>query len=159
MQHITITWNDLSEKERELVRLAKNAAEQSWSKSGNKVGVVISCDDGRVFEGATIGRSRVIGSTCAERMAVDQMVFHGFPKPILVVCTALLGGQDESTVAFPCGPCRQMYQEILAESELEDLEFILVSWNQSVVIKIKHTELFPCGQAYYVPSQQKVQVV
>lgn len=149
MQEISL--NDLTPQEKEYCEKAFEAAEHSFSKSGNKVGAVLVCENGTDFSGATVGRSRVIGSTCAERMAMDQIFYHGFSKPVLVVTVGFLAGSPENTITFPCGVCRQMYQEYADN----DLKFILVSWDKSRVIRTTLGELFPGGQGYYLdPTRQ-----
>jgi len=81
-------------------------AEYSFSKSGNKVGAVIVTESKKLYYGATIGRTRVIETTCSERMAVDQLIYDGFSKPELVVVVGNLSECSENTIIFPCGVCR-----------------------------------------------------
>lgn len=47
-------------------------------------------------------RTRAIGSTCAERMAVDQLFFYNNKKPCLIVLTGLFNrkGWTKDTILY-----------------------------------------------------------
>ncbi|MDD2732074.1 MAG: hypothetical protein PHI53_02665 [Candidatus Pacebacteria bacterium] len=66
-----IKYSNLSQEEKQLVNKAIMIAEQSNFGADNKIGCVILCKNGDEFYGAVMDRTRAIGSTCAERMAVD----------------------------------------------------------------------------------------
>lgn len=68
--------SSLTKEELRLLRKARLAARGTFSDLGHRVGCVIGCKNGDEFLGATNIRSRAIGSTCAERMALGQMYFH-----------------------------------------------------------------------------------
>ncbi len=80
-----ITYADLDEKERLLVDKAFEAVNHSEAPLGHKIGLVIFCENSQIFQSATNIRSRAIGSTCAESIAVDQMFYYGNKHPKLVV--------------------------------------------------------------------------
>jgi len=107
----TIKFTDLSNEEELLVEKAFKAAEHSVASKGHKVGCVITCENGEFYVGATNARTRVIGSTCAERMAVDQLVYHGNKKPNLCVLVCLLKRNNwtRSSIGTPCGACLELY--------------------------------------------------
>ena len=142
-------FSDLSDNERLLIGKAFEASEHSVSSSGHKVGSAILCDNNGVFLGATNTRSRAIGSTCAERMAVDQMVFHGSEKPTLVALAGFLQREkwNEGNIITPCGVCLEMYWELIMRLGMEDLEFLCVSWNKERILRAKLTELYPRVEA------------
>jgi cytidine deaminase len=140
-----VSLSDLSAEEQQDIETAFKVAEHSYSKSGNKVGTVIACENGKRYQGATVGRSRVIGATCAERMAMDQIFFDGYSKPFVVVTVGFLPESSTDTLVYPCGVCRQMYQEYADP----DLKFIMVSWDRSRVFIGTLGELLPGGQGYY----------
>lgn len=136
---------NLSEKEKRLINEAFNAAEHSVSSSGHKVGCSIICENGDMFIGATNSRSRAIGSTCAERMAVDQLYFHKNKRPIII---ALIGtftreGWSDDYICTPCGVCLEMFFEMTLELNINELDFLCLSWNQNKILRIKLSELYP----------------
>lgn len=61
---------------------------------GHQIGCVIKCKNGNKFLGATNIRSRAIGSTCAERMALDQMYFYKNKHPQICVIIGKLPEAD-----------------------------------------------------------------
>lgn len=138
-------FSELSDKERLLIERAFEASEHSVSPSGHKVGSAILCNNEEIYLGATNTRSRAIGSTCAERMAVDQMAFHGNETPELVALVGLLQRDkwSENNIITPCGVCLEMYWELIMRLGMEDVEFLCTSWNKVRVLRIKLTELYP----------------
>lgn len=138
-------FSELSDKERLLIEKAFEASEHSVSPSGHKVGSAILCNNEEIYLGATNTRSRAIGSTCAERMAVDQMAFHGNETPELVALVGLLQRDkwSENNIITPCGVCLEMYWELIMRLGMEDVEFLCTSWNKVRVLRIKLTELYP----------------
>ena len=71
-----VNYKNLNKEEKNLLEKAHNTAEKTISGMGHRIGCVIKCWDGKEFLGVTNIRSRTIGSTCAERMALDQMHFY-----------------------------------------------------------------------------------
>lgn len=140
-----IKFSELRKREKELIEKALDAAKHSVSKSGHMIGCAILCKNGEVFVGATNARSRAIGSTCAERMAVDQLYFHGYRSPILVVLTGVLKRSNlkNSSICTPCGVCLEMFWELIMDLKIKDLNFICSSWNKKRILKVKFTELYP----------------
>lgn len=138
-------FSELSDKEQLLISKAFDASEHSVSPSGHKVGSAILCDNEKIYLGATNTRSRAIGSTCAERMAVDQMAFHGGEKPELIALVGFLKREKwtEDNIITPCGVCLEMYWELTMRLGLDDLEFLCTSWNKDRVLRVKLTELYP----------------
>jgi len=70
-----VKFKNIPRKHRDLLLLTKKVADRSISPRGSKVGCIIVCSDGSKYLGATVSRTKVIGSTCAERMALDQWYF------------------------------------------------------------------------------------
>ena len=138
-------FSELSDKERLLIKKAFEASEHSVSPAEHKVVSAILCENDEIYLGATNTRSRAIGSTCAERMAVDQMVFHGKEKPQLVALVGFLQREKwtEDNIVTPCGVCLEMYWEMIMRLGLEDLEFLCTSWNKDRILRAKLTELYP----------------
>jgi len=61
----------LNKEEQKFLSMARNVSCGTFSDRGHRIGCVIKCKNGDLFYGATNVRSRTIGSTCAERMALD----------------------------------------------------------------------------------------
>lgn len=135
----------LEKKEKRLINSAINAAKHSVSEKGHKIGCAILCKNGNIFVGATNSRSRAIGSTCSERMAVDQLYFHGNKNPILCAIVGLhkRKGWTESTICTPCGVCLEMFWEMIMDLDMIDFNFICSSWNKKKILKIKLSDLYP----------------
>ena len=144
-----ITYVDLDKREKFLVDKVFKAAEHSEAPAGHKIGSVMLCEDGRIFQGATNTRSRVIGSTCAERMAVDQMFYHGNKYPELIVLVDFLQREKwtEDNIATPCGVYLEMYWEMIMKLGMDDINILCVSWNKKIILKAKLTELYPRVEA------------
>ena len=128
-----------------LVR-AKRAASRSVDPRGHRVGCLIACAGGEEFLGATASRTRAIGSTCAERMALDQWYFdRSHPAP--VVCYLVGNFMRESWkkhfVCTPCGTCLEMFLELFVDQNLDKLKFICGSWDLKRVLVADLDELFP----------------
>lgn len=140
-----IKYSELSEKERLLIEKALGASKHSVSPAGHKIGSAILCKDGDTFVGATNTRSRTIGSTCAERMAVDQMFYHGNKYPVLCVLVGFLKRDKwtKDSICTPCGVCLEMYWEMIMKLGADDIDFLCVSWNKKRILKAKLTELYP----------------
>jgi cytidine deaminase len=80
-----ISFSALTKEETELIKEAQRAAKKSDSDLGHQIGCLIKCKNGKNYVGATNIRTRTIGSTCAERMALDQMHFYKNTHPELCV--------------------------------------------------------------------------
>lgn len=140
-----LTYANLSQKEKRIISMAISASKRSVSDKKHKVGCALLCKSGRIFLGATNARSRAIGSTCAERMAVDQFYFHKGKTPLMCVLIGWFDrvGWSSNFVCTPCGVCLEMFWEMLMKLKIEDLVFLCVSWNKKKILQIKLSELYP----------------
>jgi cytidine deaminase len=137
--------SELDQTELNLLEQAKSAAQNYFNKrSSRRVGAALLCKDGSIYLGASIRRTNVSNSTCAERMALDKAIFD---QKYEYTALAIIGYQDDSKpdeMIAPCGLCRQ----ILAEAEYngttsQAFSVILASSNLSNIIKTDTKELFP----------------
>lgn len=137
--------SDLTEEEYKLILKAFEAANHSISKTGHNVGCAILCKNGNIFIGAVNERSKAIGSTCAERMAVDQLYFYGNKKPKICVLVGFFirNGWLDDFVCTPCGACLEMFSEMILDFNLNDFDFLCPSWNKKKFLRIKLSELYP----------------
>lgn len=144
-----VSSSKLIKQERLLLKKARSAAQKSSSNAGHRIGCVIRCKNGEEFSGATNIRSRTIGSTCAERMALDQMYFHKNRQPRLCVIVGKLPETDwrrkwsDSGICTPCGVCLETFKQTIQESKLKDLRFLCSSWDGKRILRAKLSELFP----------------
>lgn len=144
-----ISRSKLTTRENSLLTKAREAARKSSSDQGHRIGCLIRCRDGREFLGATNIRSRTIGSTCAERMALDQMYFHGNRNPELCVVVGKLPEASwrrkwsDSEICTPCGVCLETFRQATQQLKLKDLKFLCSSWDGKRILRIKLSELFP----------------
>ena len=141
-----VNFKKISIKDRQFLLLAKKTAEHSVSLKGHKVGCVIVCSDGSGYFGATVARTRAIGSTCAERMALDQWYFSNSEKsPVTCYLVGTFNRKSwrENLICTSCGVCLEMFLELLAQQGLKKLKFICSNWNLDRVLLTDLKELFP----------------
>ncbi len=138
-----INYNKLAKREKDWLSLARKAAERTLSKSGDRIGALIVDEEGRIFCGAAIARMRSVSSTCAERMALDNLLFAGNSKPRVVVIIGKISGKGASYFCTPCGQCRQTFQEICRVKGVADIDFIVSNWKKTRILKTTLSELFP----------------
>lgn len=121
--------------DKELVSLAKKAAESSYSPySEFKVGAALLTKSGKVYTGCNIESSSFSPTNCAERTAFFKAVSEGeraFDK------IAIVGGKkgDFSDFCTPCGVCRQVMAEFC------DNDFIIILGKNG-----EETQIFTLGE-------------
>jgi len=140
-----IKFEQLNHDEQKLVDAAMYAAEKSITGKKNFVGSAILGSKGGVFGGATIARTRAIGSTCSERMALDQLYFDGneIPKIICTIGTFERAGWENQFICTPCGVCLEMLLECTKHFGIDSLNLICSSWDKSKILKCTLDEIFP----------------
>ncbi|MFA5742643.1 MAG: hypothetical protein WCX77_02665 [Candidatus Paceibacterota bacterium] len=139
-----LKFSSLNKEDLFLVEKAFKSAENSISDKGHKVGCAILDANGNIHVGATNVRSRVIGSTCAERMAMDSVWFKKqTPKICVLVGKFNRSGWSDDLICTPCGVCLEMFFESINDFGLEDLPFICAAWDRSRILKINLSELYP----------------
>lgn len=121
--------------DKELVSLAKKAAEKSYSPySEFKVGAALLTKNGKVYTGCNIESSSFSPTNCAERTAFFKAVSEGetnFEK------IAIVGGKngDFNDFCTPCGVCRQVMAEFC------DMDFTVILGKNS-----EETQSFTLGE-------------
>jgi len=138
-----IEYKNLNTTEKKLLSTAQDAALLSISKDGHKVGAALIDENNKVHSGTTIGRTRIVGSVCAEQMALDNMLYMGNKIQKKIVIIGKLNEYKENMICPPCGRCREMFAEILQETGIYDITFIISSWNKKNIIKTSIKELLP----------------
>lgn len=140
-----VNYIKLSEEEKGLVNEAKNIAKKSITGKNSFVGAVILGTKGGIYKGASIARTRAIGSTCSERMALDQLYFYELeaPKIICTIGTFERKEWSDEFICTPCGVCLEMFFESTKYFNIPSINFICASWNKSKILKCTLEELFP----------------
>jgi len=117
-------------EDNELLGLAYQARSHSYAPYSNfHVGACILCADGHYFMGANVENASYGVTNCAERNAVFAAYSYGYRKQDLVRLAIVADG---STIAAPCGACRQVLSELVAP----DMPIILSNGKQTVVTTI-----------------------
>jgi cytidine deaminase len=97
----------------ELLALARLASERAWSPySGVKVGAAVVGSQGRHYTGCNVESASFGLTQCAERNALGAAIVGG-EKPGSI--TALLVYANGFASLSPCGACRQVMSELMAE--------------------------------------------
>lgn len=117
----------------ELLELAKEAAENSYSKySGFRVGAALLTEEGNVFKGCNIENGSYSLTICAERTAIFKAVSEGYTKFSAIAIVGSADG-DFSAPCYPCGACLQVMSEFCGD------EFKIVLSNRECTLN----ELMP----------------
>ena len=126
----------------ETKKIAKN---HSVIKKSTWAGAIIVGNKGGLYKGATIGRTRAIGSTCSERMALDSLYFHKkeYPVKVFTIGTFERREWNDSFICTPCGVCLEMLFEASIFFNIEKLDFVCSSWDKTKILKADLQELFP----------------
>jgi len=100
--------------DRNLIEKAANAMSNSYSPySRFKSGAAIEASDGSVFIGCNIENAAFGATLCAEEAAIAAAVTagkHSFKRIAII--------SEESAYCFPCGKCRQLFNEFSPEMEV-----------------------------------------
>ena len=110
-------YDELSDKDRELIEAAKRATEGSYAPySKFRVGAALRLADGTIVAGANQENVAYPSGLCAERTA---LFYAGAAYPdraveTLAIAARTEGGEFTTTPIAPCGACRQ----VMLETEL-----------------------------------------
>lgn len=107
-------YEELSERDRQLIDLAKQTTQQSYAPySQFHVGVATLLDDGTIVTGANQENVAYPSGLCAERTA---LFYAGSTHPdkavVALAIAAYTKGEFTSTPIAPCGACRQVMLEV-----------------------------------------------
>lgn len=119
-----LNYDELSERQRRLVDLAREATHRSYAPYSHfNVGAAIELDNGEIVTGANQENAAFPSGTCAERSACFY-AHAAYPdakfKAIAIAAREGDGKEIEEPVA-PCGACRQalLEYETLAKGNVE----------------------------------------
>jgi cytidine deaminase len=131
------------------IEAARAAAEIAYPPSKLvRVGCVIVDDAGNRYGGSNVSRASWNSTTCAERMALDQLAIGGEGRKIERV-VVYGSGPDPNSLIAPCGSCRALLSEFANHTNQDQrtVSIYIVSAGQENVIKTSLAELLPYGEA------------
>ena len=100
----------------ELYALARSASDNAYSPySGVRVGACVVDESGKVYSGCNVENSSYGLTQCAERNALAAAIAEGMQPG--TAHTLLIYATGFETLA-PCGACRQVMSELLADDAL-----------------------------------------
>lgn len=108
--------SDIEKAVEELYALARSASDNAYSPySGVRVGACVVDESGKVFSGCNVENSSYGLTQCAERNALAAAIAEGMQPG--TAHTLLIYATGFETLA-PCGACRQVMSELLADDAL-----------------------------------------
>jgi len=124
-----------------LIDAARAAAERAYAPySGFHVGAAVRVADGRIFAAANVENASYGLSLCAETNAVAAAVCAGARVIAAVAVVGYPAGQQgSSSLASPCGRCRQVLVEFAAPESV----VILASGDGGTVRRFALADLLP----------------
>lgn len=111
---ISKTYEELDERQRELVDAARKAVKGSYAPYSNfHVGAAILLDNGTIVTGANQENAAFPSGTCAERSACYYAGANYPGAKFDMIAIASLDGDNKEPVSpiAPCGACRQALLE------------------------------------------------
>jgi cytidine deaminase len=138
-----VGFEDLSEKEKELLKAAEEVMELAYNPySGFFVGAALRTLGGEIITGTNVENAAYGSTICAERAALVRANAMGFKKHEAIAVIGRGTGFDCEEPVAPCGCCRQMLYEA-AQVSGKDLEILMSNTKKNVVIKSSIKELLP----------------
>ena len=113
--HYTLcTYDELSEQDRLLIDMAKQATERSYAPySQFHVGSAVLLDDGNIITGTNQENAAYPSGMCAERTALFHAgAAHPNTAVVALAIAAYTDGSFTRTPIAPCGACRQVMLEV-----------------------------------------------
>lgn len=123
-----------------LIELATKAMDNSYSPYSNfKVGAVLLCKDGTIFNGCNIENASYSPTNCAERTAFFKAISEGYREFEKIAIVGGLNGEIKD-FCYPCGVCLQVMREFCDD----DFKIITTNDKQEELEK-SLIELLPYG--------------
>ena len=131
-----LSYDELSDRQRKLVDLARKATERSYAPYSNfHVGAAIELDNGEIVTGANQENAAFPSGTCAERTAAFYAHATYPDTRFKAIAIAAVGtdGKEIAEPVAPCGACRQSLLEFETLAK-DNVEVILVGANAIYVL-------------------------
>ena len=136
-------FDELSEEDRELVSMAREATQNSYAKySRFYVGAALRLQDGRIVKGANQENAAFPSGLCAERTAIFAAQANYPEQPIIALAIAARNdhGFTQEPIT-PCGSCRQVMLEI--EDRYQSPVKILLYGTRGIYVLKSTKDLMP----------------
>jgi len=106
-------WDELSDEQREVVRVAKEQTQNSYCPySGFHVGAAVKLANGEIIRGANQENAAYPSGLCAERTALFAAGAQHPEEPVTHLAIACFtDGHFTKEPGSPCGACRQVMIE------------------------------------------------
>lgn len=125
---IELSYDELDERRRRLVDMARDATDRSYAPYSNFcVGAAIELDNGEIVTGANQENAAFPSGTCAERTAAFY-AHATYPDARFTAIAIAAVGTDGNEIPEPIAPCGACRQSLLEFETLarRDVEVILV---------------------------------
>ena len=130
----------LTEKDRELIAVAREAIQKRYRDEWQEVGAALRTRDGRIITGVNIDAYLGRMAVCAEAVAIGRAITEAGDQGIetIVAVRHPKPGEPDQTIAVvsPCGSCREIIHDYDAKARV-----IVPNGDQPSVAAI--TELLP----------------
>lgn len=143
-RYISASFDELSEADRELVKLAREATHRSYAPYSHFcVGAAIRLDNGEIVTGANQENVAYPSGTCAERTAC-YYAHATFPEAkfdTIAIAARDTDGKETASPIAPCGACRQalLEYETLAGHDVR----VILTGNEEIFILPSVKSLLP----------------
>lgn len=125
----------------QLCQQALTARELAYTPYSNfRVGAALLAKNGQVYTGCNIENAAYTPSNCAERTAVFKAVSEGVTQFSMIAVAGGKAGGPPTTIAAPCGVCRQVLNEFCEP----DMPVLLIK-NETEYIETTLGQLLPMG--------------
>lgn len=128
--------------DKELIDAALEARTRAYCPySGFAVGAALLADNGDLFKGCNIENASFSPTNCAERTAFFKAVSEGVRDFKKIAVVGGKAGETVSSLAYPCGVCRQVMREFCNPESFE----VIVAIDSNNYKKYLLKELLPNG--------------
>ena len=112
----------LTEKDRELIAVAREAIEKRYRDEWQEVGAALRTRDGRIITGVNIDAYLGRMAVCAEAVAIGRAITEAGDQGIetIVAVRHPKPGEKDRTIAVvsPCGSCREIIHDYDAQARV-----------------------------------------
>ncbi len=141
---IISSYTELSEEEKRLIDVAKNASKNAYAPySQFKVGSAVLLENGETIAGNNQENIAYPSGMCAERVALYYANATFSDTKIKTIAVAAYFGGDYVERISPCGSCRQALQE--AENRQKSPIRILLYGKNEIYVIESVQDLMPLG--------------
>lgn len=140
----TVTYSELSRKEKELVDRAEKALKYSYDPYHTKtiVSASVRTERGKIFTGGSFANHSSTSNICAERSVISVAISQGEKNISEMAIIGYTPGIAKEAPFTPCGVCRQSILE-LTRITGKDVVIYCCSQDKQKIIKTSIFELLP----------------